>query len=327
MKPAKHFKFSAVASLFIFMMSIFSGAAYGQKATFTKCELKHNVVVNGSKMLQCRFTLSLTGMKSHDIRIIMFIEHPKGTTHSYKDQEGFSVPIQTYEDIENNKDNLTLKDMTMGFYNSELSPKPGTNKYYVHLIVYDATTWEQIGSSPYMSYTQTGKGGNSASSVKQPASKSSGKWSKVSKGNHLVTCAENAATIIEAVNKVMANGTNIMLGGENMNDQQEWYFLPVEDYYYICSATDHNYVLDVKKAVVASGTNIQLYKRNNTKAQRWYLEACNTDPGNKKLNHEAFFIRSALNPDYVMECEYMETGANIRLNRYNGKKRQMWRIF
>ena len=318
----KHFYFSAVSILFVLLMTIFQGSAYGQKATFSNCQLKHNVVTDGGKQLQCHYTARFTDMKSHKIRIVMQIECPKGTVHT-----------SVTKDYNNKYDTANLKNRRLGINNSRLNPKAGTNKYYVRLIAYDAKTGKVIGRSAYMSYTHTGKssgGGKSASNSAQqssPKSKAKGKRSKINKGNYTISCAENAVVTVGAKNKVMANGTNIELVGKYLDDEQEWYFLPVDDYYYICSAINRNYVMDVKKGTAAAGTNIQLYKRNNTVAQRWYLERCNTDPGNPKENHEAYIIRSALNPDLVIEIAgQMDFGSNIRINRYSGKKSQMWRL-
>ena len=316
----KHFFFSAVSSLFVLLMTVFPGTAYGQKATFSNCQLKHNVVTDGGKQLQCQFTARFTDMKSHNIRIVMQIECPKGTVHT-----------SATKNYNNKFDKSNLVNKRLGIYNSKLHPKAGTNKYYVRLIAYDAKTGKVIGRSAYMSYTQTGKGSGGVksgnSNANKSGSKSKGKWARINKGNYAIACAENAIVTVGAKDKVMANGTNIELVGKYLNDEQQWYFLPVDDYYYICSAINRNYVMDVKKGTAAAGTNIQLYKRNNTVAQRWYLERCNTDPGNPKENHEAYIIRSALNPDLVIEIAgQMDFGSNIRINRYSGKKSQMWRL-
>ena len=330
------FYFSAVLPLFVFLMTVFQGSAYGQKATFTNCQLKHNVVTDKGKQLQCQYTARFTDMKAHKIKIVMQVECPKGKTYTYSDNNGKNVSVRTSKEYNNKYDKARLENRSIGIYNSKLHPKSGTNKYFVRLIAYDATTNKVIGSSDYMSYTQTGQssGGVSKSSggVKSANNSSSnskkGKWAKIAKGNYYVSCAENACVYIGAKNKSMANGTNIELVGKFLEDEQQWYFLPENDYYYICSAINRNYVLDVKKGVAAAGTNIQLYKRNNSLSQRWYLERCNTNPGNPKENHEAFIIRSALNTDLVIEFEgkYGEFGSNIRLGRCSRKLSQMWRV-
>ena len=337
----KHFYFSAVSFLFVLLMTFFQGSAYGQKAAFSNCQLKHNVVTDGGKQLQCHYTARFTDMKSHKIRIVMQIECPKGTVYKYVNNDGKKVSVKTSKEYNNKSNKASLENKKLGIYNSKLHPKQGTNKYFVRLIAYDATTNKVIGSSNYMSYTQTGKSSASAkssnssgsvkssnSSANKSSSKSKGKWAKIAKGNYFISCAESAVVYIGAKNKKMANGTNIELVGKFLEDEQQWYFLPENDYYYICSAINRNYVLDVKKGVAAAGTNIQLYKRNNSVAQRWYLERCNTNPGNPKENHEAFIIHSALNPDLVIEFEgkYEEFGSNIRLGRCSRKKSQMWRL-
>lgn len=324
-----------MVSLFVLLMTAFQGTAFGQKATFSDCKLKHNVVTDGGKQLQCQYTARFSDMKSHKkIKIVMQIECPKGKVYKYLNNDGKNVSVTASKEYNNQYDRPILENKRLGIYNSRLHPKPGTNTYYVRLVAYELKTGKVIGKSGYMSFTNTGKssdGGkvsNNNASKSGSKSKGKGKWAKISKGNYHVACAENAMVYVGAKNKVMANGTNIELVGKYLEDDQQWYFLPVDDYYYICSAINRNYVLDVKKGVAAAGTNIQLYQRNNSEAQRWYLERCNTNPGNPKENHEAFIIRSALNPDLVIEFEgkYGDFGSNIRLGRCSRKKSQMWRL-
>ena len=330
----KQFYFSALVSLMVMSMTAFQGTAFGQKATFSDCKLKHNVVTDGGKQLQCQYTARFSDMKTHKkIRIVMQVEHPKGKVYKYLNNDGKNVSVTASKEYNNQYDRPILENKRLGIYNSRLHPKPGTNTYYVCLVAYEVKTGKVIGRSGYMSFTNTGKssdGGkvsNSSASKSGSKSKSKGKWAKISKGNYHVACAENAMVYVGAKNKKMANGTNIELVGKFLEDEQQWYFLPENDYYYICSAVNRNYVLDVKKGVAAAGTNIQLYKRNNSEAQRWYLERCNTNPGNPKENHEAFIIRSAINPDLVIEFEgkYGDFGSNIRLGRCSRKLSQMWR--
>ena len=338
----KQFYFSALVSLMVMSMTAFQGTAFGQKATFSDCKLKHNVVTDGGKQLQCQYTARFSDMKSHKkIKIVMQVEHPKGKVYKYLNNDGKNVSVTASKEYNNQYDRPILENKRLGIYNSRLHPKPGTNTYYVRLVAYEVKTGKVIGKSGYMSFTNTGKsdtgksGGNVNSGGKVSSagksgskSKSKGKWAKIAKGNYYISCAENAVVYIGAKNKKMANGTNIELVGKFLEDEQQWYFLPENDYYYICSAVNRNYVLDVKKGVAAAGTNIQLYQRNNSEAQRWYLERCNTNPGNPKENHEAFIIRSALNPDLVIEFEgkYGDFGSNIRLGRCSRKLSQMWRL-
>ena len=328
----KQFYFSALVSLMVMSMTAFQGTAFGQKATFSDCKLKHNVVTDGGKQLQCQYTARFSDMKSHKkIKIVMQVEYPKGKVSKYLNNDGKNVSVTASKEYNNQYDRPILENKRLGIYNSRLHPKPGTNTYYVRLVAYEVKTGKVIGRSGYMSFTNTGKSdaGKSSGIVNSGGkSKSKGKWSKISKGNYHVACAENAMVYVGARNKVMANGTNIELVGKFLDDDQQWYFLPENDYYYICSAINRNYVLDVKKGVAAAGTNIQLYQRNNSEAQRWYLEKCFTDPKHPKENHEAYIIRSALNPDLVIEIEggYCSFDSNIRLNRYSRKKSQMWRL-
>ena len=324
-----------MVSLMVMSMTAFQGTAFGQKATFSDCKLKHNVVTDGGKQLQCQYTARFSDMKSHKkIRIVMQVECPKGKVYKYLNNDGKNVSVTASKEYNNQYDRPILENKRLGIYNSRLHPQPGTNTYYVRLVAYEVKTGKVIGRSGYMSFTNTGKssdGGkvsNSSASKSGSKSKSKGKWAKIAKGNYYISCAENAVVYIGAKNKKMANGTNIELVGKFLEDEQQWYFLPENDYYYICSAVNRNYVLDVKKGVAAAGTNIQLYQRNNSEAQRWYLERCNTNPGNPKENHEAFIIRSALNPDLVIEFEgkYGDFGSNIRLGRCSRKLSQMWRL-
>ena len=125
-----------MVSLMVMSMTAFQGTAFGQKATFSDCKLKHNVVTDGGKQLQCQFTARFSDMKSHKkIKIVMQVEYPKGKVYKYLNNDGKNVSVTASKEYNNQYDRPLLENKRLGIYNSRLHPKPGTNTYYVRLRV------------------------------------------------------------------------------------------------------------------------------------------------------------------------------------------------
>ena len=149
----------------MFLAFLIPDVIYGQKAIFKESYLEHNVKdKNGEKKMICHFTAEFTGMKQHDTQIYLEIECPKGTIHEYlDDDEGgesrLRLPVRKLKDFKNkNKtDSFSLKDKIIWMWNSDLHPKKGKHTYYARLVAYDTQTYEEIGSSEYMSFKMTGK--------------------------------------------------------------------------------------------------------------------------------------------------------------------------
>ena len=57
----------------------------------------------------------------------------------------------------NKTDSYSLKNKIIWMWNSDIHPKKGKHTYYVRLVAYDAKTYEEVGSSEYMSFTMTGE--------------------------------------------------------------------------------------------------------------------------------------------------------------------------
>ena len=166
MKSTNSITYIYITMAMLFLASLLiPNAIYGQEAIFKECSLEHNVKdKNGEKKMVCHFTAEFTGMKQHDAQIYMEVECPKGTIHEYlDDDEGgesrLCLPVRKLKDFKNkNKtDNFSLKDKIIWMWNSDLHPKKGEHKYYVRLVAYDAQTYEEIGSSKYMTFKMTGK--------------------------------------------------------------------------------------------------------------------------------------------------------------------------
>jgi len=140
---------------------------YGQKVTFKESHLELNVKdKSGKKKMVCHFSADFTGMKKHGVDIYMVVECPKGELHEFLDVEGggggegvMRLPVQKIKSFKNKNqtDKFTLNNKIIWMWNSDIHPKKGKHTYYVRLMVIDATTYDEIGSSKYMSFTMTGK--------------------------------------------------------------------------------------------------------------------------------------------------------------------------
>jgi len=124
-----------------------------------------------------------------------------------------------------------------------------------------------------------------------------------------------------------ANGTNIELSLGVDNNSVRFHLTPTAEgvskqlkatgYYYITSAMDENYTLDLSGAGTSNGTNIQLYQKNYTKAQKWYLS----------YNGDGYYtITASLDRSKAMDVDngYTVDGTNVHLYSSNNSYAQQW---
>ena len=76
------------------------------------------------------------------------------------------------------------------------------------------------------------------------------------------------------VNSLIANyAPNIGMGDSTSTfvDNTASYTSNIQKNYFVATASNNNFVLDVTSAAVANGTNIQLYTKNSSNAQKWRI--------------------------------------------------------
>ena len=136
------------------------GSFGGQSITFSDCSIEMNAKDDkGNDRLVYHFTAEVSGMKEHGIQMILSVESPKGTPYTYVDEEGDEIIVREKKDFKNKNqtDSFSLKNKIVGIQNSKLHLKEGETTFYVRLTAYDEITHAEIGSSPYMAVTMTGK--------------------------------------------------------------------------------------------------------------------------------------------------------------------------
>ncbi len=138
--------------------------------------------------------------------------------------------------------------------------------------------------------------------------------------NYLKVDVDNAST---------PNGTNIKLYTSNNSNAQQFKFIPTANgiasqvlengYYFINSALDENYVVDLAAGKINNNTNIQLYSLNSTKAQKWYLTY---------IDNGYYKITSSVSSFKTLDVYAGRTidGTNVQLFDYNGSYAQQWII-
>lgn len=289
---------------FCLLALFFANYTYGQTATFSNCRVEKT-----SDMIKCYFDLNVKGLNGNSIYVLARVYEDGGNPHHNK--KGDQVIGEATYQISSS--NANLKGKCLNIPLKDFNPLPGNQTYDIMIYAYHGTQKYLIEQGPYLSFNVSGDSKPRAN----PKS-----WTKIKQGT---TYMSNGATTTEcaaAKDRKMANGTNIEV---SVQDEQQWYFEPAGDgSYYICSAINHDYVLDVKKGVAADGTNVQLYKRNNTLAQRWFFEKCHTSPNSKKDDHIAYIIHSSLDTSLVLTKD--DGSRNIVIRTNYGKITQMWRI-
>lgn len=289
---------------FCLLAFFFANYAYGQSATFSNCRIEKT-----SDMIKYCFDLNVKGLNGNSIDVLAKVYEDGGNPHHNK--KGDQVRSEATFQI--NSNNANLKNKSLNIPLKDFNPLSGNQTYDVMIYVYHGTEMYLIEQGPYLSFEVSGDSKPKAN----PKS-----WSKINQGTSEISNGATTTECLGAKDRKMANGTNIEI---SVLDEQEWYFEPAGDgSYYICSAINHDYVLDVKKGVAADGTNVQLYKRNNTLAQRWFFEKCHTSPNNIKDDHIAYIIHSSLDTSLVLTKD--DGSRNIVIRTNYGKITQMWRI-
>ena len=122
------------------------------------------------------------------------------------------------------------------------------------------------------------------------------------------------------------NETNIQIYDSNDSSSQKFKFIPtsgevtdkleIEGLYYIESANDENYVVDIFNGRKTNGTNIQLYRKNGTTAQKWYL---------RYIGDGYYTITSYISGKSLdIAGGNTSSGANVQLYDYNNTYAQQW---
>lgn len=305
--------------------------------TFSDCSIELNAKDDkGNDRMAYHFTAELSGMEEHGIQMILSVESPEGTPHTYIDEEGDEIIVNAKKDFKNKykTDSFSLRNKIVGIQNSKLHLKDGENTYYLRLTAYDENSHAEIGSSPCLSVTLTG---NSSPDSNQTGSGSnnsgtgsgSKKWAKIEYSPCEIAEVEDVCHWIIPTDGIIANGSIIKMDDNisgfsiGQENYPKWDYVPAGDgSYYVCWAKNHNYVLEVQNGSAVDGAHLQLYQRNDSKGQRWFFEACHSHPEDRKRDHDAFIIHSALNIDYVIEM----SGRTVVLKPYTGSITQMWYI-
>ena len=132
----------------------------------------------------------------------------------------------------------------------------------------------------------------------------------------------NSGLYMQVEGGVAANGANIQQWGtDNTSLHDIWKLIDAGNgYYYIATALDETFVLDVAGKKADNGTNIDLYQRNDGTNQQFMLTA-NGD-GSYKLRTRVSGENSAVE---VINAE-KTSGANVQEWEVNGASCQDWEL-
>ena len=155
------------------------------------------------------------------------------------------------------------------------------------------------------------------------------KWVIKDNGNGYYSILNKSYLAISLENMSTVNFTNIILTGATTSDWQQFKLIPTSEgvsekvlengYYFINSALNENYVLDLAGASTKNGADLQLYSLNSTKAQKWYLTY---------IDNGYYRITSSLSSLKTLDVYAGRTtdGTNVQLFDYNGSYAQQWII-
>lgn len=131
-----HFIRSHIA--FVLCAFIISLSASAQSGTLTYLRTDYNKIINGQKWCTFHFKVNVIGLKGKEIKVIIYIEHPKGTgvpdlNGSYKTYDG---KVSANGTGTPGYDDTIYNDFVVNIPNSEIHPLPGENTYYVEALLW-----------------------------------------------------------------------------------------------------------------------------------------------------------------------------------------------
>lgn len=131
---------------------------------------------------------------------------------------------------------------------------------------------------------------------------------------------KNSQLVMDIVDGKMQNYSNVQQWGQNGYDCQKWILKPYsneQNYYYICSVSDNNYVMCVDSSLNGANITIQEYSNNNTDMLFKFA---------KNLDGSYLIMTYASNDSKIIEVENAsnEYGANIQQYEPNGNDCQKW---
>jgi len=154
------------------------------------------------------------------------------------------------------------------------------------------------------------------------------KWIIKANNNGTYSILTKDYLFLDVVGSSTVNGTNIQIYPHNNSNAQQFFLIPTAQgnsqkviengYYFINSAVDTNYVLDVALATDKNGSNVQAYSLNYSKAQKWYVEY---------IGGSGYYrITSSLPAHRALDVSGASTkeGTNVQLYGSNSSYAQQW---
>ncbi|MBR4201123.1 MAG: RICIN domain-containing protein [Oscillospiraceae bacterium] len=206
--------------------------------------------------------------------------------------------------------------------------RPDTNYSYVSLSAGDAKnycmsyTGCQNSADNYKYLRFSGKGIPSAGYTEAPSGPAGPVPASFADGSVFRICNANSGLYMQPENGKIENGVNIYQQGINGTLLSEiWILQDAGDgYYYIASAADDKYVLDVAGKKADNGTNIDLYQ-NNGGINQQFMFLSNGD-GTYLICTRISECRSAVE---VADADTSSFG-NIQEWELNGEACQSWKL-
>lgn len=123
-----------VLSVFMF----FAISAKAQSGSITFLRYSWNEMTYGEKCLCAHFKVNAVGLKGKEIKVSIYLEHPKGTgvpdlNGRYKTTDGYVANTETSI---SDYDNCVWNDFDVHLPYSEMHPLSGTRTYYIRALLW-----------------------------------------------------------------------------------------------------------------------------------------------------------------------------------------------
>lgn len=133
----------------------------------------------------------------------------------------------------------------------------------------------------------------------------------------------NSNKLLEAASSAVTYGTNVRLNQYTGGANQIWYLESIDDdYYYICSYLNKEYVFDIRNSSTSNGANLQLFRKRGYYRQQFKFNNINNIIDLSK----AYRITPRSSSSACVDVKSADTanGANVQFYEYNYKTQQQY---
>lgn len=156
--PLRNKYWSFFAVMLLAMVCSLSVSAATGSITFLRFE--HNKIVDGVKCLSMHFKVNAKGMKGRQVKVVTYVEHPKGTGVPDLNSRYYTTDGKVSASGTGNAtyDDSLWSDFVVNLPNDEIHPLSGNRTYYIKAVLWDGNN--VLASTYCDTFNMTGSSAN-----------------------------------------------------------------------------------------------------------------------------------------------------------------------